>query len=169
LLARQQYVWQSVGVPTDERRVSDHPGVDITEAPLGSLLLQVVRAHATLASSMLNEIGLTPPQELVLLNLQENGRQPQSALVRFLGRDRSTVTATLQAMERANLVTRTPSSTDARAMDVDLAPAGRAACPEIRRAWAELERRTFGHLDPAQRTDLGIALGSIRDALRAAR
>ena len=41
---------------------------------------------------MLKQIDLVAPQELVLLFLQEHGRTPQSEIVYFLGRDRSTVT-----------------------------------------------------------------------------
>ncbi|MFF5108854.1 MarR family winged helix-turn-helix transcriptional regulator [Streptosporangium sp. NPDC000509] len=144
-----------------------HPGVQIAEAPLGSLLLQAVRFHAALAASLLAELGLVAPQEVVLLYLQDHGRVPQSELVRFMGRDRSTVTATLQAMERAELVVRTPSRTDQRAMDVDLTEAGRALCPRIRAAWAELEHLTFGRLSASQCEELRAGLVAVRDTARA--
>ncbi|RNL86944.1 MarR family winged helix-turn-helix transcriptional regulator [Halostreptopolyspora alba] len=156
-------------MPTDDdvrRQQKPHPGVQIDEAPLGSLLLQTVRAHAALATSLLAELGLAVPQEVVLLYLQDHGRVPQSELVRFMGRDRSTVTATLQTMERAGLVERTPSKTDRRSMDVDLTETGHALCPRVRAAWAELERLTFGPLDQRQRDDLASALGAARDAAR---
>ncbi|KAB8195411.1 MarR family transcriptional regulator [Nonomuraea phyllanthi] len=149
------------------RGARSHPGVQITEAPIGSLLLQAVRAHAALATSLLADLGLVAPQEVVLLYLQDHGRMPQAELVRFLGRDRSTVTATLQAMERGRLIVRTPSRTDQRAMDVDLTDTGRALCPRIRAAWAELERLTFGRLAPAQREQLKAGLTAARDAARA--
>ncbi|MUL41507.1 MarR family transcriptional regulator [Streptomonospora sp. PA3] len=156
-------------MPTDDgrRQEKPHPGIQVDEAPIGSLLLQVVRAHAALATSLLADLGLAAPQEVVLLYLQDHGRVPQSELVRFLGRDRSTVTATLQTLERAVLVERTPSQTDRRAMDVDLTEAGRGLCPRIRAAWAELERLTFGCLDQRQRAELASALGTVRDAARA--
>lgn len=141
-------------------------GVQVAEAPLGSLLLQTVRAHAALAASLLAELELVAPQEVILLYLQDHGRIPQTELVRFLGRDRSTVTATLQTMERAALIARTPSATDRRAMEVDLTEAGRALCPRIRAAWAELEGLTFGSLDQRQRDELTSALGAVRDAAR---
>ncbi|WP_432873047.1 MarR family winged helix-turn-helix transcriptional regulator [Microbispora rosea] len=147
--------------------VRSHPGVQIAEAPLGSLLLQAVRAHAALAASLLTDLGLVAPQEVVLLYLQDHGRTPQAELVRFLGRDRSTVTATLQAMERGQLIVRTPSETDQRAMDVGLTEAGHALCPRVRAAWAELERLAFGRLSPTQHEQLTTGLTAVRDAARA--
>jgi DNA-binding MarR family transcriptional regulator len=142
-----------------------HPGVDIDEAPVSSLLLQVVRAHALVGTEMLQRIGLIPPHEVVLLHLGDHGEVPQSDLVRFLGRDRSTVTNTLQAMERAELVTRRPSPTDARAMVVALTPRGRAMLPDIRRTWADLESLTTSGLDSQQKVALIAALRTIRSTL----
>ncbi|MEV0590410.1 MarR family winged helix-turn-helix transcriptional regulator [Nonomuraea cavernae] len=152
---------------SSEQAARSHPGVQIAEAPLGSLLLQAVRAHAALAASLLADLGLVAPQEVVLLYLQDHGRTPQAELVRFLGRDRSTVTATLQAMQRAELIVRTPSQTDQRAMNVDLTGTGRALCPRIRTAWAELERLSFGRLSHPQREQLAAGLTAVRDAARA--
>jgi MarR family transcriptional regulator, lower aerobic nicotinate degradation pathway regulator len=142
-----------------------HVGVSVAEAPLSSLLLQLVRAHAATATAMLQQIDLVAPQELVLLFLQENGRTPQSEVVYFLGRDRSTVTNTLQAMERAGLIARTPSQTDKRSMVVSLTGKGRQLCPRIRKVWSELERMAFGGLTVRQRADLAQMLTEIRQVL----
>ena len=165
-----QLDWYSEPVNTEstpERARAPHPGVNVAEAPLSSLLLRVVRAHAALATAMLQQIDLVAPQELVLLFLQEHGRTPQSEIVHFLGRDRSTVTNTLQAMERAGLITRTPSRTDKRVMVVALSAKGRRLCPRIREIWSELERRTFGGLTDRQRADLAGMLAGIQRGWRA--
>ena len=142
-----------------------HVGISVAEAPLSSLMLQLVRAHATIATAMLKQIDLVAPQELVLLFLQEHGRTPQSEIVYFLGRDRSTVTNTLQAMERAGLITRTPSQTDKRSMVVSLTSKGRRLCPRIREIWSELERMTFGGLTAQQGDDLAQLFTDIRQGL----
>jgi len=142
-----------------------HIGVTIDGAPVGSLLLQVIRAHARVGTELLHQAGLTPPHEIVLLYLDVHGPVPQSDLVHYLGRDRSTVTATLQAMERAGLVTRTRSRTDKRALVVELTEKGRRAVPRAKAAWHELERRTTRALTPAQKAELMRALTAIRDAL----
>lgn len=90
---------------------------------------------------------------------------PQTDLVHYLARDRSTVTATLQAMERAGLVVRTPSPTDRRAMVVEMTPAGAEAAPRAKEAWQELERRTVANLSESRRRDLLAALETVRDTL----
>ncbi|MFA1546940.1 MarR family winged helix-turn-helix transcriptional regulator [Actinomadura chokoriensis] len=142
-----------------------HVGTSIEGAPIGSLLLQVVRAHARVGTELLNEAGVASPHEIVLLYLDARGPVPQTDLVHYMGRDRSTVTATLQAMERAGLVTRTASPTDRRAMIVQLSRKGRDAVPRAQAAWRELERRTTSALTPKQQADLMDALSAVRDAL----
>ncbi|BCJ28677.1 MarR family transcriptional regulator [Actinocatenispora sera] len=158
--------------PTDDPAADGaplrHVGTSIEGAPVGSLLLQVVRAHARVGTELLNEAGVASPHEIVLLYLDAHGPVPQTELVHYMGRDRSTVTATLQAMERAGLVTRTPSTTDKRAMIVRLAKKGRDAVPRAQAAWHELERRTTRTLTPSQQADLMTALAAIRDALNEA-
>ncbi len=145
-----------------------HPGTTIDGAPVGSLLLQVLRAHANLGTKILSRVGITPPHEIVLLYLDEHGPLPQTALVHYMGRDRSTVTNTLQAMERASLVARRPSTDDKRAMIVALTAKGRRAAPAAREAWQQLEEITVGALSEPQRTTLAAALTTIRDQLNQA-
>ncbi|MGC4894304.1 MarR family winged helix-turn-helix transcriptional regulator [Micromonospora sp. DT31] len=142
-----------------------HVGTSIEGAPVGSLLLQVVRAHARVGTELLNEAGVASPHEIVLLYLDAHGPVPQTELVHYMGRDRSTVTATLQAMERGGLVARTPSPSDKRAMIVRLTRKGQGAVPRARAAWHELERRTTRNLTPSQQAELMTALAAVRDAL----
>jgi len=142
-----------------------HVGTSIEGAPIGSLLLQVLRAHARVGTELLNEAGVASPHEIVLLYLDAHGPVPQTELVHYMGRDRSTVTATLQAMERAELVTRSPSPSDKRAMIVRLTRKGRNAVPRALAAWQELERRTTRTLSPSQQAELMTALAAVRDAL----
>ncbi|MGH3343800.1 MAG: MarR family winged helix-turn-helix transcriptional regulator [Carbonactinosporaceae bacterium] len=142
--------------------------VQVDVAPVGSVLLQVVRAHARLGTELLRHVGLTPPHELVLLYLDQHEPAPQSAVVTYLGRDRSTVTATLQAMERADLIERSPSETDSRAMTVSLTAHGRQQVSAARTAWRELERHTTSKLTHQQLTELQDSLTRVRDALEAA-
>ena len=156
-------------VSVGDRPEQRHPGVSVSGAPVGSLLLQVIRAHAALATEMLAEIGVSAPQELVLMQLAEHGgRWPQSELVRYLGRDRSTVTNTLQAMERAGLVRRLPSPSDARASIVMLTRRGRRLEPRIREVWIDLEQRTTAGLSARDKRELMTQLRGLRTALHAA-
>ena len=137
------------------------------EAPAGSALLRLVRAHAQLGTALLAGIGVPPPQELILLRLEEYGTLPQGDLVRYLGRDRSTTSATLQTMERGGLIARSPSPGDRRALDVRITDAGRALCPAVRDAWTELEETAFSHLSPDGRSSLIVAMDASRRALAA--
>lgn len=150
---------------TQGRTTPRHAGVTIDGAPVGSLLLQVIRAHARVGTELLAEAGVAAPHEIVLLYLDTRGPVPQTELVHYMGRDRSTVTATLQAMERANLVARRPSPDDKRAVIVQLTKKGRDAVPRARAAWHELERRTTRSLTPSQQSELLNALTAIRNAL----
>ncbi|MDQ3406280.1 MAG: MarR family transcriptional regulator [Actinomycetota bacterium] len=148
--------------------VSHNPAmsaIEVPRAPIGSALLRLIRAHAQFGTTLLAEIGLAPPQELILLRLDEHGTLPQSEIVRFLNRDRSTVSTTLRTMERTGLITRGASARDRRALDVSLTDAGRALCPAVRAAWADLEEAAFAHLPADVRAMLVRAMGSARDAL----
>ena len=136
-------------------------------APVGSALLRLLRAHAQLGTALLARIGVSPPQELILLRLEEYGTLPQNDIVRYLYRDRSTTSATLQTMERAGLISRTPSPTDRRALDVTITDAGRALCPAVRDAWTQLENTAFSHLSTDGRASLIDAMDTSRDALAA--
>jgi DNA-binding MarR family transcriptional regulator len=142
-------------------------GANIPGAPVGSLLLQVIRAHARVGTHLLSESSLVSPQELVLLHLEANGAGAvaQTDLVHHLDRDRSTVTATLQVMERGGLVTRVPSQSDRRTMTVELTPKGRDAARYAQRAWEELERRTTRTLTVSQQQELLSTLAAVRDGL----
>ncbi|ONH56201.1 MarR family transcriptional regulator [Frankia sp. CcI49] len=142
-----------------------HVGTTIDGAPLGSLLLQTIRVHARLGDDLLKRAGVTTPHEIVVLFLDEHGPVPQTELVHYLGRDRSTVTATLQAMERADLVARTPSPDDRRTMIVSLTPRGRDLAPAARAAWHELECHTTSQLTAAEQEQLVALLTVVRDAL----
>ncbi|SDP88149.1 DNA-binding transcriptional regulator, MarR family [Actinopolyspora xinjiangensis] len=111
---------------------------------------------------------MVSPHEIVLLYLDEHGPVAQTELVHYMGRDRSTVTATLQAMERADLVVRSSSPTDKRATTVALTDHGRETVPRARAAWVELERRTTSPLTADQKNALVEALALIRDTLNQA-
>jgi DNA-binding MarR family transcriptional regulator len=116
-------------------------------------------------TELLAEIGLAPPQELVLMQLAERGDLPQSEIVHYLNRDRSTVTNTLQAMERAGLIVRWPSPTDRRAIVVSLTEQGHNLYPRARAIWLELERRTTRELSMKERDSLIQSLAAARKGL----
>ncbi len=143
-------------------------GVQVLGAPVSSALLRLVRAHVLLGTRMFAEIGLAPPQELILLRLEERGTVPQAEIVDFLQRDRSTISSTLQSMEKMGLIRRTPSPANRRALDISATDAGLELCPAVREVWVELERVAFGHLGPETRAEVVHAMNGSREALAAA-
>jgi len=133
----------------------------VAHAEVGSMLIEVTRRHHLVASEMLKEIGLVPPQELVLIRLWEWGSCSHADMVRAFGRDRSTVTKTLQAMERAGLLERRPSEVDGRAIVISLTARGEALHPKVLGIWSELERRTVRGMSERKRREVADVLEAI--------
>lgn len=141
--------------------------VDVAGAPVGSLFLRVVRLHRLLATTLLDRIGLAPPQELILLYLHEHGARqvPQRDIVLYLGRDRSTVTNSLQAMERSGLISRRKATVDRRMLLVSLSRKGSELVPRVKQAWSVLEQMTLEPISAIQRRQLAATLRAIETEL----
>lgn len=75
---------------------------------------------------MLDEMGITYPQYLVLNVLGEQDGMTIGAIAARLALESSTVTPPVKRMEQAGLVTRQRSAVDERQVRVGLTPAGRA-------------------------------------------
>lgn len=74
---------------------------------------------------LLSAHGLTYPQYLVLLVLWEKDAQPVNDIAKRLYLETNTVTPLIQRMEKANILTRTKGTKDARQMIVALTKKGR--------------------------------------------
>jgi DNA-binding MarR family transcriptional regulator len=74
---------------------------------------------------LLNELGLTYPQYLVLLVLWEQDAQTVSAIGERLFLDSATLTPLLKRLEAAGLLTRTRAAEDERQVIITLTSAGR--------------------------------------------
>lgn len=83
-------------------------------------------AMTKLYKPLLDALGLTYPQYLVLLVLWEANDQSVSALGERLSLDSGTLTPLLKRMEAAGLVLRQRASEDERRVQVQLTAAGRA-------------------------------------------
>ncbi|NIH80423.1 DNA-binding MarR family transcriptional regulator [Amycolatopsis viridis] len=114
----------------------------------------VARAHLAVAGRLLRECGLYPGQELLLMRLWENDHRSQTELARALDLDLSTVSRTVQALERNGFVVRGSSQTDRRSVIVSLTPAGRGLRPAVERMWAALDTATTAGLSDRQQADL---------------
>lgn len=78
-----------------------------------------------------------PGGGIVLLTLAETGRTELSELTRRVARDKSQMTRTIRRLETKGLVTRVPSSTDARVTLVALTPQGDTVVGQLNTALAE--------------------------------
>ncbi|MGW2602422.1 MarR family winged helix-turn-helix transcriptional regulator [Streptomyces klenkii] len=132
------------------------------------LVTRVARAHWAAASALLQQCGLYPGQELLLMRLWESDHQSQTSLAKALRLDPSTVTRTVQRLEQQGLLTRRPSPTDRRAVVVSLTPEGRELRGKVEESWAELEALTTKGMSERQRTETLRTLRRIEQNLCAA-
>ena len=84
------------------------------------------RAVTALYRPMLDELGLTYPQYLVLVALRPGEPLGVSGIAEALSLDHGTLTPLLRRMEAAGLVTRTRSAADERRVEIALTEAGAA-------------------------------------------
>jgi DNA-binding MarR family transcriptional regulator len=90
---------------------------------------RMVRLH----KPILEPLGLTFPQYLVMLELLDGAPVSVGILGNRLGMDTGTITPLVKRLEGAGFVTRTRDPGDERRVMVDLTPVGRALESDIRR------------------------------------
>ena len=73
----------------------------------------------------------------------------------------------VRKLEAAGLVQRHPSSTDGRAIVVELTAAGRRLIPRLERAWLQLAEESVANLASTQIPTLVAVLADLSDSLRA--
>ncbi|MBX6384735.1 MAG: MarR family transcriptional regulator [Microbispora sp.] len=130
---------------------------------LGCLMAAASRGHRVLLAALLAEIDLYPGQDRVLNMLWEHGPQYQNKLATRLGIDMSTMTKTLQRLERSGLISRSPCSSNRRLSIVSTTPKGDALRPRLRAIEAEVYRRLSRGLTPEQVETLCSLLAVVRD------
>ena len=112
---------------------------------------------------MLDEMGITYPQYLVLNALAEADGMSVGSIAHRLALESSTITPLVKRMEQAGLVTRQRSQTDERQVQVDLTPAGRTLlvqCNCLNETLIERSGMTLAQLDALNRQ-----IQTLRDAL----
>ncbi|MFJ6675545.1 MarR family winged helix-turn-helix transcriptional regulator [Actinosynnema sp. NPDC091369] len=130
-------------------------------------IFRVARLHRLLASQLLRQAGLHPGQEMVMMYLWDCGPRRLTELCTVLGTDSPTMTRTVQRLERAGFVRRSPDPTDGRAVLVEPTTASQALRHEVERMWRELEEATVGELDEDQQAETLRALGLLECNLAA--
>ncbi|GIH63539.1 MarR family winged helix-turn-helix transcriptional regulator [Microbispora siamensis] len=133
------------------------------EDSLGCLMARASLGHRSLLGALLAEIDLYPGQDRVLNVLWTHGPQYQNKLAAKLGIDMSTMTKSLQRLERSGLVSRSPCPTNRRLSIVSTTPKGDALRPRLRGIEEEVHRRLARGLTPEQVETLCSLLAVVRD------
>ncbi len=115
------------------------------------------RAVTALYRPLLEPLGLTYPQYLVLVSMPEQDALSVKQLAALLQLDHGTLSPLLRRMEAAGQLSRTRSSIDERVVEVRLTPDGRRV------------RQEFEQVQCAVEETLGLSeasLGELRHTLR---
>jgi len=91
----------------------------------------------------LDELGLYRGQTPVLRALWSQDGLTQTELTERLDRSPSTITKTVQRMEKVGLVRRGPDDRDERVSRVYLTDAGRGLQPAVEEMWRNFDRQLF--------------------------
>ena len=113
---------------------------------------------------LLDALGLTYPQYLVMLVLWERGESTVTGIGNALKLETGTLSPLLKRLEAAGLVTRTRQQDDERAVLVSLTPAGRAL--EARTAETQLQVREATGLSGGELVELREVLHRLSHRLR---
>ena len=137
--------------PQQRRQAS----IPVPEAALGGpvshAIFRVGRLHKMMAATLLRRVGLHPGQELVMMYLWERGPQRQTDLIPLVDSDAATMTRTIQRLEKAGFVRRSPCTDDKRAFLIEPTAAGRALRPQVEQIWNELEEIVVGGVSQRER------------------
>jgi DNA-binding MarR family transcriptional regulator len=99
---------------------------------------------------LMDELGLYQGQASVLYALWDQDGLTQSELTERLNRSPSTITKTVQRMEKAGFVKRCPDDSDERVSRVHLTDAGRDIRPAVEEVWIKLDRQIFCGFSPQE-------------------
>ncbi|MGY0232161.1 MarR family winged helix-turn-helix transcriptional regulator [Longispora urticae] len=133
--------------------------------PITCLLRPAARSAAQLVGMLLCDAGVHPGQEQLLQALWEHGDLRQSDLAEACALDPSTVTKSVQRLERAGLVHRAPAADDRRAVVVATTDAGEALRDVVQAAIAEADRLALEGLTDEEKETLKHLLGRVQENL----
>ena len=112
---------------------------------------------------VLEQLGLTYPQYLVMSALWQQDAQTVGAIAERLALESSTITPLVKRLETAGFLNRERNPEDERQVIVTLSPKGRALHRESKCLSETLLERSG--LPPAELVRLNAEIGALRDAL----
>jgi DNA-binding MarR family transcriptional regulator len=129
----------------------------------------VARVHRQHAGALLQGLGLSAGQELLLMLLWDKEPRTQAELTREMAIEPPTTSKMLSRLEKAGVIVRNRSELDRRTVLVTLTEAGRALEGPVNAAWRTLEEDTVGALTPKEQDQLLVLLGRVLESLAAKR
>ena len=114
---------------------------------LGPLIRELMAAEAP----VLKEHGLTMWGYVVLLALDRGTVRTQAALAEAIGADKSRIIGTLDELQQAGLIERTPDPADRRVRLLSITPEGRRVRRAVRKQIQAQEVSILDTLAPADR------------------
>jgi len=134
-------------------------------ATVNSAIRTIGIRHRALADSLLAPLGLHTGQEVLLLELAEQGPRSQAQLAASSGCEPPTITGSVRKLEAAGLVVRRPSATDGRVTMVELSAQGHDLLPRLRAAWRQLAEQTVAGLTSTPLDQLTATLVDVAASL----
>ncbi|MFC9470718.1 MarR family winged helix-turn-helix transcriptional regulator [Nocardia sp. NPDC055002] len=131
-----------------------------TEPDLSFLLDRTSHVLRTQMAAALADIGLTARMHCVLVHALEAERT-QAQLAELGDMDKTTMVVTVDALEKAGLAERKPSSTDRRARIISVTPAGAEIAARSTEIVDGVHQRALGSLPKAERESLLSALNHL--------
>ncbi|MHC3393818.1 MarR family winged helix-turn-helix transcriptional regulator [Streptomyces lavendulocolor] len=131
-----------------------------TEPDLSFLLDHTSHVLRTRMSAALAEIGLTARMHCVLVHALEEERT-QIQLAEIGDMDKTTMVVTVDALEKAGLAERRPSSTDRRARIIAVTEEGARVARRSQGIVDRVHQEALGSLDAGDREVLLRALGQL--------
>lgn len=131
-----------------------------TEPDLSYLLDHSSHVLRTRMAAALGEIGLTARMHCVLVHALEEERT-QAQLAEIGDMDKTTMVVTVDALEKAGLAERRPSTTDRRARIIAVTEAGAEVARESQRIVDQVHESTLASLPDAEREVLLRALNRL--------
>ncbi|MFE0737737.1 MarR family winged helix-turn-helix transcriptional regulator [Streptomyces sp. NPDC058855] len=131
-----------------------------TEPDLSYLLDHTSHVLRTRMTAALGEIGLTPRMHCVLVHALEAERT-QAQLAEIGDMDKTTMVVTVDALEKAGLAERRPSSTDRRARIIAVTEAGAEIAARSQKIVDGVHEAALGSLPDEERAVLLRALNRL--------
>ncbi|MFD9405647.1 MarR family winged helix-turn-helix transcriptional regulator [Streptomyces sp. NPDC059989] len=133
-----------------------------TEPDLSFLLDHTSHVLRTRMAAALGEIGLTPRMHCVLVHAQEEERT-QIQLAEIGDMDKTTMVVTVDALEKAGLAERRPSTKDRRARIVAVTEEGAALAVRSQQIVDRVHADALASLSDADRSTLLRVLGLLAE------